>query len=79
GDGRVVLIIDLLAHIRARQPALPAQVVDAPLVLNDPLKKRPLLVLVVENASVAVLESIDSDNSARYWLSESGDVVRESA
>lgn len=50
GDGRVVLIIDLLAHIRARQPALPAQRVDAPLVLNDPLKKRPLLVLVVDDS-----------------------------
>ncbi len=50
GDGRVVLIIDLLAHIRARQPALPAQAVDAPLVLNDPLKKRPLLVLVVDDS-----------------------------
>ncbi|PSL95792.1 Hpt domain-containing protein [Pseudomonas sp. R9.37] len=50
GDGRVVLIIDLLAHIRARQPALPAQSVDAPLVLNDPLKKRPLLVLVVDDS-----------------------------
>ncbi|WP_106802395.1 Hpt domain-containing protein [Pseudomonas sp. S5D5] len=50
GDGRVVLIIDLLAHIRARQPALPAQTVDAPLILNDPLKKRPLLVLVVDDS-----------------------------
>jgi chemosensory pili system protein ChpA (sensor histidine kinase/response regulator) len=50
GDGRVVLIIDLLAHIRARQPVLPAQVVDAPLILNDPLKKRPLLVLVVDDS-----------------------------
>ncbi|XVJ49333.1 Hpt domain-containing protein [Pseudomonas sp. UBT] len=50
GDGRVVLIIDLLAHIRARQPALPAQSVDAALVLNDPLKKRPLLVLVVDDS-----------------------------
>ncbi len=50
GDGHVVLIIDLLAHIRARQPALPAQVVDAPLILNDPLKKRPLLVLVVDDS-----------------------------
>lgn len=50
GDGRVVLIIDLLAHIRARQPALPAQAVDAPLMLNDPLKKRPLLVLVVDDS-----------------------------
>ena len=50
GDGRVVLIIDLLAHIRARQPALPAQSVDAPLILNDPLKKRPLLVLVVDDS-----------------------------
>ncbi|TFF07523.1 response regulator [Pseudomonas sp. BCA14] len=50
GDGRVVLIIDLLAHIRARQPALPAQVVDAPLMLNDPQKKRPLLVLVVDDS-----------------------------
>ena len=49
-DGRVVLIIDLLAHIRARQPALPAQAVDAPLILNDPLKKRPLLVLVVDDS-----------------------------
>ena len=50
GDGRVVLIIDLLAHIRARQPALPAQTFDAPLILNDPLKKRPLLVLVVDDS-----------------------------
>ena len=50
GDGHVVLIIDLLAHIRARQPALPAQEVDAPLILNDPLKKRPLLVLVVDDS-----------------------------
>ncbi|SET08145.1 chemosensory pili system protein ChpA (sensor histidine kinase/response regulator) [Pseudomonas sp. NFR09] len=50
GDGRVVLIIDLLAHIRARQPALPAQPVNAPLILNDPLKKRPLLVLVVDDS-----------------------------
>ncbi|AMN77705.1 Hpt domain-containing protein [Pseudomonas azotoformans] len=50
GDGRVVLIIDLLAHIRSRQPALPAQSVDAPLILNDPLKKRPLLVLVVDDS-----------------------------
>ncbi|MGY2402044.1 Hpt domain-containing protein [Pseudomonas sp. SDO5271_S396] len=50
GDGRVVLIIDLLAHIRARQPALPARVTDAPLILNDPLKKRPLLVLVVDDS-----------------------------
>ncbi len=50
GDGRVVLIIDLLAHIRARQPALPAQSADAPLILNDPLKKRPLLVLVVDDS-----------------------------
>ncbi|MQB14022.1 MULTISPECIES: Hpt domain-containing protein [Pseudomonas] len=50
GDGHVVLIIDLLAHIRARQPALPAQAVDAPLILNDPLKKRPLLVLVVDDS-----------------------------
>ncbi|ASV35456.1 hybrid sensor histidine kinase/response regulator [Pseudomonas sp. NS1(2017)] len=50
GDGRVVLIIDLLAHIRARQPALPAQSVDAPLILSDPLKKRPLLVLVVDDS-----------------------------
>ncbi|MBI6974396.1 MULTISPECIES: Hpt domain-containing protein [Pseudomonas] len=49
-DGHVVLIIDLLAHIRARQPALPAQAVDAPLILNDPLKKRPLLVLVVDDS-----------------------------
>ncbi|MCF5045184.1 response regulator [Pseudomonas simiae] len=50
GDGRVVLIIDLLAHIRARQPALPAQTADLPLILNDPLKKRPLLVLVVDDS-----------------------------
>lgn len=50
GDGRVVLIIDLLAHIRARPAALPAQSVDAPLILNDPLKKRPLLVLVVDDS-----------------------------
>lgn len=35
------------------------------------------VVLVMENNSVAVLEEIDADGGARYWLSEGGDVIRE--
>ncbi len=35
------------------------------------------VVLVMENHSVAVLEGIDGEGSARYWLSEGGDVIRE--
>ncbi|WP_458723445.1 Hpt domain-containing protein [Pseudomonas brenneri] len=50
GDGRVVLIIDLLAHIRALAPALPAQATENPLTVNDPQKKRRLLVLVVDDS-----------------------------
>lgn len=36
------------------------------------------VVLVLENGSVAVVEAIDGDDQVRYWLSEGGDVVRES-
>ncbi|MBT9302245.1 Hpt domain-containing protein [Pseudomonas sp. TAE6080] len=50
GDGRVVLIIDLLAHIRALAPALPAQATENPLTVNEPQKKRRLLVLVVDDS-----------------------------
>ena len=50
GDGRVVLIIDLLAHIRALAPALPAQATETPLTVNEPQKKRRLLVLVVDDS-----------------------------
>ncbi|GGL34253.1 sensor histidine kinase [Pseudomonas brenneri] len=50
GDGRVVLIIDLLAHIRALAPALPAQAMENPLTVNEPQKKRRLLVLVVDDS-----------------------------
>ncbi|CRM27736.1 Hpt domain-containing protein [Pseudomonas sp. 25 R 14] len=50
GDGRVVLIIDLLAHIRALAPALPAQAMESPLTVNEPQKKRRLLVLVVDDS-----------------------------
>ena len=50
GDGRVVLIIDLLAHIRALAPALPAQAADSALAVNEPQKKQRLLVLVVDDS-----------------------------
>lgn len=50
GDGRVVLIIDLLAHIRALAPALPAQAADTALAVNEPQKKQRLLVLVVDDS-----------------------------
>ena len=50
GDGRVVLIIDLLAHIRALAPALPAQAADTALAVNEPQKKQRLLVLVVDGS-----------------------------
>ncbi|TPW42837.1 type I secretion system permease/ATPase [Mixta tenebrionis] len=36
------------------------------------------VILLLENGSVAVVEAIDADGRARYWLSEGGDVVRES-
>lgn len=36
------------------------------------------VILLLENGSVAVVEGIDADGRARYWLSEGGDVVRES-
>ena len=36
------------------------------------------MILLLENGSVAVVEGIDADGRARYWLSEGGDVVRES-
>ncbi|KAF1028621.1 MAG: Chemotaxis protein CheA [Pseudomonas sp.] len=48
GDGRVVLIIDVLAHIRALQPAQPKA--QMPMAVNEPKKKRPLLVLVVDDS-----------------------------
>jgi len=50
GDGRVVLIIDLLAQIRALAPALPAQAADTALAVNEPQKKQRLLVLVVDDS-----------------------------
>ncbi|KAA0950303.1 response regulator [Pseudomonas sp. ANT_H14] len=50
GDGRVVLIIDLLAHIRALQPAQPSLRTDSQLAVNEPQQKRPLLVLVVDDS-----------------------------
>ncbi|PNS12183.1 type I secretion system permease/ATPase [Mixta theicola] len=37
------------------------------------------VILLLENGSVAVVEAIDASGRARYWLSEGGDVVRESA
>ncbi|MGK9568437.1 response regulator, partial [Salmonella enterica subsp. enterica] len=46
----VVLIIDLLAHIRALAPALPAQAADTALAVNEPQKKQRLLVLVVDDS-----------------------------
>ncbi len=36
------------------------------------------VVLIMESGSVVVLEAIDGDGNARYWLSDGGDVVRES-
>ncbi|WP_275553821.1 type I secretion system permease/ATPase [Mixta sp. Marseille-Q2659] len=36
------------------------------------------VILLLENGSVAVIEAIDAEGRARYWLSEGGDVVRES-
>ncbi|WP_336796973.1 type I secretion system permease/ATPase [Erwinia aphidicola] len=36
------------------------------------------VVLIMENGSVVVLEAIDGEGNARYWLSDGGDVVRES-
>ncbi|MFO2462067.1 Hpt domain-containing protein [Pseudomonas sp. 15FMM2] len=50
GDGRVVLIIDLLAHIRARAPALPSRESDTLPALSEPQQKRRLLVLVVDDS-----------------------------
>lgn len=35
------------------------------------------VVLSLENGGVAVVEGIDNDGKARYWLSDGGDVVRE--
>ncbi|MGY2289167.1 Hpt domain-containing protein [Pseudomonas sp. SDO528_S397] len=50
GDGRVVLIIDVLAPIRALPPALPKAASDTHIAVNEPRKKRPLLVLVVDDS-----------------------------
>ncbi len=50
GDGRVVLIIDLLAHLRALQPAVPKHVANSQVTVNEPLQKRSLLVLVVDDS-----------------------------
>ena len=36
------------------------------------------VILLLQNGSVAVVEAIDAEGRARYWLSEGGDVVRES-
>lgn len=36
------------------------------------------VILLLENGSVAVVEAIDAEGRARYWLSDGGDVVRES-
>ncbi|WP_034919261.1 type I secretion system permease/ATPase [Erwinia sp. 9145] len=36
------------------------------------------VVLMMQNGSVVVIEDIDGDGRARYWLSDGGDVVRES-
>lgn len=36
------------------------------------------VILLLENGSVAVVEAIDAEERARYWLSDGGDVVRES-
>ncbi|MBP2167599.1 ATP-binding cassette subfamily C protein LapB [Erwinia toletana] len=35
------------------------------------------VVLILENGSVAVVEAIDAEGNARYWISDGGDVVRE--
>jgi len=50
GDGRVVLIIDLLAHLRVLQPAVPKNVADPQVTVSEPLQQRPLLVLVVDDS-----------------------------
>ncbi|SDV10388.1 Hpt domain-containing protein [Pseudomonas mucidolens] len=50
GDGRVVLIIDLLAYIRALAPALPSQASGMLPALNEPQQKRRLRVLVVDDS-----------------------------
>ncbi|WP_312464707.1 ABC transporter transmembrane domain-containing protein, partial [Pantoea endophytica] len=34
------------------------------------------VLLLLENGSVALIEEVDSNGGVRYWLSESGDVVR---
>ena len=34
-------------------------------------------VLILKNGSVAVVESIDAEGHARYWISDGGDVVRD--
>ncbi|ARJ43011.1 type I secretion system permease/ATPase [Pantoea alhagi] len=36
------------------------------------------VILLLDNGSVAVVEAIDAEGRARYWLSDGGDVVRES-
>jgi ATP-binding cassette subfamily C protein LapB len=36
------------------------------------------VILLLEDGSVAVVEAIDAEGRVRYWLSEGGDVVRES-
>ncbi|WP_339528037.1 Hpt domain-containing protein [Pseudomonas mucidolens] len=50
GDGRVVLIIDPLAYIRALAPALPSQASGMLSALNEPQQKRRLRVLVVDDS-----------------------------
>ncbi|QBR52534.1 type I secretion system permease/ATPase [Erwinia sp. QL-Z3] len=36
------------------------------------------VILIMENGNVVVVETIDAEGKARYWLSDGGDVVRES-
>ncbi|MBD8168923.1 type I secretion system permease/ATPase [Erwinia persicina] len=36
------------------------------------------VVLIMDSGSVVVIEAIDGEGNARYWLSDGGDVVRES-
>ncbi len=37
------------------------------------------VLLLLENGSVALVEEVTGDDRVRYWLSESGDVIREGA
>ncbi|NBF05440.1 response regulator [Pseudomonas sp. Fl5BN2] len=50
GDGRVVLILDLLAHIRAQQALTPVPRVAGEEVVGEAEPTRPMLVLVVDDS-----------------------------